>query len=97
MSIDTQFGREEGGPHDDLFEEEGYDESQRAEILEATSGGPKDGVIIVDLDPDLGEDDDDDDDLDVDDDDDDIAVDGDVEDDDDDDDDVDLNGDDDAQ
>ena len=61
MSIDIQTARDEGGPHDDLFEEEGYDESQRAEILEATSGGPGDGVIIVDLDPDLGDDDDDDD------------------------------------
>lgn len=84
MSIDTQFGREEGGPHDDLFEEEGYDESQRAEILEATSGGPQDGVIIVDLDPDLGEEDEDDDDLEEDVDADDIAVDGDDDDDDDD-------------
>jgi DNA-directed RNA polymerase subunit delta len=44
------------GPGDDGFDEEGYDESQRAEILEATSDGPTDGLIMTDLAPDLGDD-----------------------------------------
>jgi hypothetical protein len=44
------------GSGDDGFDEEGYDESQRAEILEATSGGPTDGAILTDLLPDLGDD-----------------------------------------
>ncbi|RYD50362.1 MAG: DNA primase [Sphingomonadales bacterium] len=52
------------GSGDDGFDEEGYDESQRAEILEVTSGGPTDGAILTDLMPDLGRDaDDDEDDL----------------------------------
>ena len=48
------------GSGDDGYDEEGYDESQRAEILEATRNGPSDGIILTDLDPDLGEDDKDD-------------------------------------
>ena len=44
------------GSGDDGYDEEGYDESQRAEILEATRNGPTDGLILTDLDPDLGED-----------------------------------------
>ncbi len=52
------------GSGDDGFDEEGYDESQRAEILEATSDGPTDGAILTDLLPDLGNDaEDDEDDL----------------------------------
>ena len=47
------------GSGDDGFEEEGYDESQRAEILEATGDGPTDGLIMTDLAPDIGPDDDD--------------------------------------
>lgn len=46
------------GSGDDGYDEEGYDESQRAEILEATRDGPGDGTIITDLQPDIGEDDD---------------------------------------
>lgn len=46
------------GPGDDGYDEEGYDESQRAEILEATSDGPTDGAILTDMLPDLGDDDD---------------------------------------
>ena len=46
------------GPGDDGFDEEGYDESQRAEILEVTRDGPSDGTILTDLVPDLGDDDD---------------------------------------
>ena len=48
------------GPGDDGYDEEGYDESQRAEILEATRDGPSDGLILTDLDPDLGDEDDED-------------------------------------
>lgn len=48
------------GAGDDGFDEEGYDESQRAEILEATRDGPSDGTILTDLQPDIGDDDDDD-------------------------------------
>ena len=43
------------GSGDDGYDEEGYDESQRAEILEATRDGPTDGTILTDLDPDLGD------------------------------------------
>ena len=42
-------------PGDDGFDEDGYDESQRAEILEVTREGPNNGTILVDLDPDFGE------------------------------------------
>ncbi|MGH6617267.1 DNA primase [Sphingomonas sp.] len=49
------------GTGDDGFEEEGYDESQRAEILEVTRDGPTDGTILTDLMPDTGDDEDDDD------------------------------------
>lgn len=42
------------GPGDDGFDEDGFDESQRAEILEATRDGPTDGTLITDLAPDLG-------------------------------------------
>jgi hypothetical protein len=48
------------GTGDDGFDEEGYDESQRAEILEATRDGPSDGTLITDLAPDLGDDPDED-------------------------------------
>lgn len=51
----------ERGPNDDGYNEEGYDESQRAEILEATRDGPTDGIVLTDVEPDLGDDDDDDD------------------------------------
>ncbi len=47
------------GTGDDGYDEEGYDESQRAEILETTRTGPTDGVTMTDLRPDLGEDDED--------------------------------------
>lgn len=49
----------EQGPNDDGFDEDGYDESQRAEILEVRQGGPSDGAVQTDLEPDLGEDPDD--------------------------------------
>ncbi len=44
------------GPGDDGWDEEGYDESQRAEILEVTRDGPSDGVLLTDIEPDLGDD-----------------------------------------
>jgi len=50
------------GTGDDGFEEEGYDESQRAEILEVTRDGPTDGTILTDVAPDISDDDDDDED-----------------------------------
>lgn len=52
------------GSGDDTFDEEGYDESQRAEILEVTGDGPSDGTILLDMNPDLGDDDDEDEPLD---------------------------------
>lgn len=52
------------GPGDDGYDAEGYDESQRAEILEATGDGPDDGALLTDINPDLGGSEDDDDDLD---------------------------------
>lgn len=45
------------GSGDDGWDEEGYDESQRAEILEVTRDGPSDGVLLTDINPDLGDDD----------------------------------------
>ncbi|MFS0773547.1 DNA primase [Sphingomonas sp. 1P08PE] len=48
------------GSGDDGYDEEGYDESQRAEILEATRNGPSDGLVLTDLNPDLGDDDEED-------------------------------------
>ena len=45
------------GSGDDGYDEEGYDESQRAEILEATRNGPSDGLVLTDLNPDIGDDD----------------------------------------
>ena len=48
------------GSGNDGYDEEGYDESQRAEILEATRDGPSDGVVLTDLDPDIGDEDDED-------------------------------------
>ncbi|HVF94250.1 MAG TPA: DNA primase [Sphingomonas sp.] len=50
------------GSGDDGYDEEGYDESQRAEILEATRSGPSDGVVLTDLEPDIGDDDEEDED-----------------------------------
>lgn len=49
------------GPGDDGFDEEGYDESQRAEIIEATNNAPSDGNILTDIPIDLGDDGDEDD------------------------------------
>ena len=56
-------GRRKGeqGPRDDGYTEDGYDESQRAEILETTRGGRGDGTILTDVTPDLGDDDEDED------------------------------------
>ena len=49
------------GTGDDGFDEEGYDESQRAEILEVTRDGPSDGTLLTDLAPDIASENDDDD------------------------------------
>ncbi|MGL4314607.1 MAG: hypothetical protein ACRCSO_11535 [Sphingomonas sp.] len=40
---------------DVLNDDDGYDDAQRAEILEATRDGPSDGTILTDLAPDLGD------------------------------------------
>jgi hypothetical protein len=57
-------GRLGAGPEDD-YADEGYDESQRAEILEVESLGPlsEDGVLQTDLIPDTGGGDADDDEI----------------------------------
>ncbi len=39
---------------------DGYDEAQRAEIAEVEGGGPTDGIVMTDMNPDLGGDIDDD-------------------------------------
>ncbi len=49
------------GPNGDGFDEDGYDESQRAEIIEATNDAPSDGNILTDIPIDLGDDGDGDD------------------------------------
>ncbi|HEX8553265.1 MAG TPA: DNA primase [Sphingomonas sp.] len=49
-----------GSGSGDGYDEEGYDESQRAEILEVTRDGPSDGLVLTDIAPDLGDDDDED-------------------------------------
>ena len=57
---------ESHGSDDFSYDEDGYDESQRAEILEATGDGPTDGTLMTDIPADLGldeEDSDDEDDL----------------------------------
>lgn len=43
-----------GAGPEDGFDDEGYDETQRAEILEVESTGPNDGTIQTDLRPDMG-------------------------------------------
>jgi DNA-directed RNA polymerase subunit delta len=50
------------GSDDNSYDEDGYDESQRAEILEATGDGPTDGTLMTDIPADLGLDDEDEDD-----------------------------------
>lgn len=42
------------GPGDDGWDEDGYDESQRAEIIEATQDAPSDGTLLTDIPVDLG-------------------------------------------
>jgi hypothetical protein len=46
---------------EDASNKDDYDEAQRAEIAEVEGGGRSDGEILVDMDPDLGEDIDNDD------------------------------------
>lgn len=54
---------EEGAGPEDLFAPEGYDESQRSEILEAEGVGPQDGIVQTDITEDLGGGDADDDEI----------------------------------
>ena len=45
-----------GGRHaEDEPDLEGYDDSQRAEIAEAEGDGPTDGIVMTDMQPDMGE------------------------------------------
>ncbi|MES2291175.1 MAG: hypothetical protein V4530_15720 [Pseudomonadota bacterium] len=41
---------------EDEPDRDGYDDSQRAEIAEVEGEGPTDGIVMTDLQPDLGED-----------------------------------------
>ncbi|WP_293880019.1 hypothetical protein [Sphingomonas sp.] len=44
-----------GGAHaEDEPDLEGYDDSQRAEVAEVEGGGQYDGVLLTDMDPDMG-------------------------------------------
>lgn len=52
MTTPTQRDQEHGP--EDLGDKEGYDESQRAEIMEAEGRGPTDGTIQTDIQPDPG-------------------------------------------
>lgn len=56
----SEINRDDTGPKGHHAEDEpdrdGYDDSQRAEIAEVEGDGPKDGIVLTDLDPDLGED-----------------------------------------
>ena len=49
----THGGRPADGSE---LSDDGYDEEQRAEIAATEGGGPIDGVLMTDMDPDLGED-----------------------------------------
>ena len=55
--------REAGAGPEDQYDPEGYDDTQRAEILEVEGQSPSDGVIETDLVPDLGGGDADDDEI----------------------------------
>ena len=50
----------QGHRAEDDVDIEGYDETQRAEIAEIEGDGPNDGIVMTDLQPDLGGDLDDD-------------------------------------
>jgi hypothetical protein len=42
-------------PADASNSDDSYDEAQRAEIAEVEGSGPTDGVVMTDMDPDMGE------------------------------------------
>ncbi len=44
----------QGHRAEDEVDREGYDEAQRAEIAEVEGDGPNDGIVMTDLQPDLG-------------------------------------------
>lgn len=50
----NQTGRNQNNAPEELGDKEGYDEAQRAEIIEAEGRGPTDGIIQTDIPPDLG-------------------------------------------
>lgn len=47
-------GRDQNRGPEELGDKDGYDEAQRAEIIEAEGRGPTDGTIQTDIPPDLG-------------------------------------------
>jgi hypothetical protein len=47
-------GRDQDKRPEELGDKEGYDEAQRAEIIEAEGRGPTDGIIQTDIPPDFG-------------------------------------------
>ena len=47
-------GRDQDKGPEERGDKEGYDEAQRAEIIEAEGRGPTDGTIQTDIPPDLG-------------------------------------------
>jgi hypothetical protein len=50
----NRTGRDQDKRPEELGDKEGYDEVQRAEIIEAEGRGPTDGIIQTDIPPDLG-------------------------------------------
>ena len=50
----NRTGRDQDRRPEELGDKEGYDEAQRAEIIEAEGRGPTDGIIQTDIPPDLG-------------------------------------------
>lgn len=49
-------GPGKGHHAEDEPDRDGYDDSQRAEIAEVEGEGPSDGIILTDMQPDMGED-----------------------------------------
>jgi hypothetical protein len=50
----NRTGRDQDKRPEELGDKEGYDEAQRAEIIEAEGRGPTDGTVQTDIPPDFG-------------------------------------------
>ena len=50
----NRTGRDQDSRPEELGDKEGYDEAQRAEIIEAEGRGPTDGTVQTDIPPDFG-------------------------------------------